>query len=671
MTICPINYRPPKKAVEVLIQTRRHKCRNESSESGLSRFELSKRLPLFHCSVIHPSLLEHQSQKQSRKQSAYNFFNPTNGNDLKDSDTVKSSQMKLKTVLNPKKKPHLINVEGLNDLYTLKNISEEESKTLLVWAHMRSLLSRSDALPETAQGIREASIAWKDLLFTIEKDKASKVAFNSSNNEEKDCPFSVSRFNDTISSNESILELPCGLVEDSSITVVGIPDGHRGSFQIELVGSLLSGEGKPPIVLHYNVSLPGDKLTEEPVILQNTWTNEFGWGKAERCPAHGSTNTMKVDELVLCNEQVVRSIVEENLNVSRPNGDIVTNVSRGSVHTRANFPFVEGNLFTATLWVGLEGFHMTVNGRHETSFQYREKLEPWLVSEIRVAGGLDLLSALAKGLPVSEDLDMVFDVEHLKAPPISRKRLVMLVGVFSTGNNFERRMALRRSWMQYEAVRSGDVAIRFFIGLHKNRQVNFELWREAQAYGDIQLMPFVDYYSLISLKTIAICILGTKIFPAKYIMKTDDDAFVRIDEVLSSLKGKASNGLLYGLISFESEPHRDKDSKWYISAEEWPHASYPPWAHGPGYIISRDIAKFIVHGHQERDLKLFKLEDVAMGIWIEQFKKSGQEVHYINDERFRNAGCESGYILAHYQGPRMVLCLWEKLQKEHQPICCE
>lgn len=128
--------------------------------------------------------------------------------------------------------------------------------------------------------------------------------------------------------------------------------------------------------------------------------------------------------------------------------------------------------------------------------------------------------------------------------------------------------------------------------------------------------------------------MQTKILPAKYIMKTDDDAFVRIDEVLSSLKGKAANGLLYGLISFESAPHRDKDSKWYISTEvsiliktsllyewyfalwldfdilfihvfkEWPHASYPPWAHGPGYIISRDIAKFIVRGHQERDLKV-------------------------------------------------------------------
>lgn len=61
--------------------------------------------------------------------------------------------------------------------------------------------------------------------------------------------------------------------------------------------------------------------------------------------------------------------------------------------------------------------------------------------------------------------------------------------------------------------------------------------------------------------------MQTKILPAKYIMKTDDDAFVRMDEVLSSLKGKASDGLLYGLISFESTPQRDNDNKWFVSTE--------------------------------------------------------------------------------------------------------
>lgn len=47
---------------------------------------------------------------------------------------------------------------------------------------------------------------------------------------------------------------------------------------------------------------------------------------------------------------------------------------------------------------------------------------------------------------------------------------------------------------------------------HKNKQVNLELWREAQAYGDVQLMPFVDYYSLLTLKTIAICIMGVCVY---------------------------------------------------------------------------------------------------------------------------------------------------------------
>ena len=51
----------------------------------------------------------------------------------------------------------------------------------------------------------------------------------------------------------------------------------------------------------------------------------------------------------------------------------------------------------------------------------------------------------------------------------------------------------------------------------KNRQVNFELGKEAQAYGDIQLLPFVDYYSLLTVKTIAICIMGVRTFKYSWV----------------------------------------------------------------------------------------------------------------------------------------------------------
>ena len=84
-----------------------------------------------------------------------------------------------------------------------------------------------------------------------------------------------------------------------------------------------------------------------------------------------------------------------------------------------------------------------------------------------MSGDLNLISVLASGLPTSEDLDHIIDLAALKSVPLSspKKRLDLFIGVFSTANNFKRRMAVRRTWMQYDAVRSGAVVVRFFVGL--------------------------------------------------------------------------------------------------------------------------------------------------------------------------------------------------------------
>ncbi|KAE8773266.1 Beta-1,3-galactosyltransferase 15 [Hordeum vulgare] len=276
-----------------------------------------------------------------------------------------------------------------------------------------------------------------------------------------------------------------------------------------------------------------------------------------------------------------------------------------------------------------EGIHMTVDGKHVTSYAFREDLEPGFVGEVRVEGDIKLLSVLASGLATTEDFEHVTELEILKAPPVpTDKSIDIFIGIFSTENSFKRRMVVRRTWMQYDAVCSGKVAVRFFVGLHKNEVVNEELWNDGRTYGDIQLMPFVDYYSLILWKTIAICIYGTNVLSAKYVMKTDDDAFVRVDEILLSLRQvNISHGLLYGRVNSDSQPHRDLYSKWYITSE------------------------------------VFKLEDVAMGIWINEMKKEGFDVTYQNDGRILVEGCEDGYVVAHYQEPRQMMCLWDKFQK--------
>ena len=87
-----------------------------------------------------------------------------------------------------------------------------------------------------------------------------------------------------------------------------------------------------------------------------------------------------------------------------------------------------------------------------------------MVGGVRLKGSIKTISILATGLPASEDVTHA-DLEFLKAPPLrAKQRNELFIGVFSTGNNFDRRMAVRRTWMQYESVRSGNVTVRFFVG---------------------------------------------------------------------------------------------------------------------------------------------------------------------------------------------------------------
>lgn len=222
-------------------------------------------------------------QKQPQKQSSYEFFHP---NEQIASNSVETKQENLQTSF---KRPHLVNVDGLDYLFNSTHMpKEDEAVPFLAWGQMRVLLSRSDSLPETTQGIKEAVVAWKELKSKIYENQVSKFVHDK---EEKNCSYSVSAANSStlFSGNGSvILEIPCGLIEDSSITVIAIPDGNQDGFQIEFLGLKGKEEPDPPVILHYNVVLPGDNFTKEPVIIQNTWTYDFGWGKEERCPNHRS-----------------------------------------------------------------------------------------------------------------------------------------------------------------------------------------------------------------------------------------------------------------------------------------------------------------------------------------------------------------------------------------------
>ncbi|XP_039783079.1 hydroxyproline O-galactosyltransferase GALT6-like isoform X2 [Panicum virgatum] len=484
------------------------------------------------------------------------------------------------------------------------------------------------------------------------------------------CPPSVvvsgARLRDT-GGGGGVLSLPCGLALGSHVTVVGSPRrrGDVAQFAVELRGE---GDGDTaPRILHFNPQLRGD-WSGRPVIEQNT-RFRGQWGPALRCEGRRSRPDEETDGLVKCEEWSGNiGDTSKELKRFRLQNHITGQKSRNWIDWP--YPFIEDELFVLTLSTGLDGYHFHVDGKHVTSFPYRFGFVLEDATILSVIGDIDVQSIVAGSLPTAHPSIVQRNLElltELKAPPLSEENVELFIGILSAGNHFTERMAARRSWMSSVRNSSSTVA-RFFVAVNGRREVNEDLLKEADFFGDIVIVPFADSYDLVVLKTIAVCDYAARVVPAKYVMKCDDDTFVRLDSVMAEVK-KISDGRSFylGNMNYFHRPLRE--GKWAVSYEEWPIEEYPPYADGAGYIVSSDIANFVASEMEKGRLNLFKMEDVSMGMWVGRFNSSGNAVAYVHSPRLCQSGCADDYLTAHYQSPAQMVCLWEKLL-QGRPQCC-
>jgi len=103
----------------------------------------------------------------------------------------------------------------------------------------------------------------------------------------------------------------------------------------------------------------------------------------------------------------------------------------------------------------------------------------------------------------------------------------------------------------------------------------------------------------------------------RFILKADDDVYVRVPRLITWLNNSGSPSNFYGgYISYEDDLYeiiqRDPDSPWYVSYEEFNETSYPPWCRGPFYVISyENIPKYLGYIHIRNP---FKTEDTYTGV---------------------------------------------------------
>ncbi|GMP58165.1 hypothetical protein CsSME_00021931 [Camellia sinensis var. sinensis] len=498
-----------------------------------------------------------------------------------------------------------------------------------------------------------AFMVGKKLWEEISSGKIRLELENRGENLSESCTHSISISGDEFKQRGRIMVIPCGLTLGSHITVVGKPNWAHpetepkialvrekneivmvSQFMMELQGLKTVDGEEPPRILHFNPRLKGD-FSGRPVIEQNT-CYRMQWGSALRCEGwRSNAGEETVDGQVKC-EKWIRdddNRSEESKTIWWLNRLIGRTMK---VTVDWPYPFAEDKLFVLTLRAGLEGYHISVDGRHITSFPYRTGFTLDDATGLFVKGDLDVHSIFAASLPTSHPSfapQMHLEMFSIwKSPPLPDAPVELFIGILSAGNHFAERMAVRKSWMQHPFIKSLNVVARFFVALHGRQEINAELMKETEFFRDIVIVPYMDNYDLVVLKTVAICEYGVRRVAANYIMKCDDDTFVRIDAVIEEAKKVHGGRSLYvGNINYYHKPLRN--GKWAVTYE------------------------------------LFKMEDVSMGMWVEKFNSS-RLVEYLHSMKFCQFGCVEDYYTAHYQSPRQMMCLWDKLQSLGEAQCC-
>ncbi|XP_053315208.1 lactosylceramide 1,3-N-acetyl-beta-D-glucosaminyltransferase [Spea bombifrons] len=202
--------------------------------------------------------------------------------------------------------------------------------------------------------------------------------------------------------------------------------------------------------------------------------------------------------------------------------------------------------------------------------------------------------------------------------------VLLLLFVKTSPENRKRRDAIRRTWGNELYIRSqhaANIKVVFALGIDsdpvKSRIVQRELVAENTRYNDLIQQDFLDTFHNLTLKLLLqFGWVNSYCSNAKFVMSADDDIFIHTPNLVSYLKMLDLIGVQdfwIGRVHRGSPPIRHKKSKYYVSYEMYPWASYPDYTAGAAYVVSRDVAAKVYEASQTLSTNLY-IDDVFMGI---------------------------------------------------------
>lgn len=231
----------------------------------------------------------------------------------------------------------------------------------------------------------------------------------------------------------------------------------------------------------------------------------------------------------------------------------------------------------------------------------------------------------------------------------------LLIVVLSSPSHYGVRNIIRESWAQ--ALPNG-ATVRFVIGrrnLPEETDENVE--QEEKVHGDLLLLDDIEEsYSSLTKKLLSMFKWVNGHVKYNFLMKVDEDSFVRVENILDELLSKPQERLYWGF--FDGRAHVKRTGKWseknFILCDR-----YLPYALGGGYVISKDLVVYVAK-HADL-LKQLNNEDVSLGTWLGPLDIN--RIHDVNfNTEYMSRGCYNSYLVTHKQTPEDLQQLQKNLQ---------
>eukprot|EP00039_Didymoeca_costata_P001004 m.48755 g.48755 ORF g.48755 m.48755 type:complete len:330 (+) comp10583_c0_seq3:117-1106(+) len=260
-------------------------------------------------------------------------------------------------------------------------------------------------------------------------------------------------------------------------------------------------------------------------------------------------------------------------------------------------------------------------------------------------------------------------VASLDSKDDTKPSTFLFIMIMTSPNSFARRKAMRETWLTYG--NKNAFQYRFIIGIKNLDQGMLNLLDKEQAeYNDLGfLKDFQEGFQRLTQKLIASLEWSTTQFgPIQFLLKADDDTFVRLDKIIPELENvppSQQDKLYWGYFDGRAEVH-----KWGKYAEKDWHVCdhYLPYALGGGYVLSGRLVKYVAKN--KNMLVTFGAEDVSMGLWMAALNVTKKHDRRFDTE-WKPRGCFNDYVVLHKRDPQSMYKKHHQLVSSHFKNQCD